>query len=51
MTSGVPDFSNLDKSSKMKIKDVKLDTCDIVYLRDDSLVLGSEGKTRSYYRQ
>ena len=51
MTSGVPDISNIDKSSKIKIKDVKLDTCDIVYLRDDSLVLGSEGKTRSYYRQ
>ena len=26
------------------------DTCDILYLRGDSLVLGSEGATRSYYR-
>lgn len=51
MTSGEPDISNIEKSSKIKLKNISQDTCDIVYLRDDSLVLASEGVSRSYYRQ
>lgn len=51
MTSGKPDLENIDKEGSLKLKDVRLDTCDIVYLRDDSLVLASDGVQRSYYRQ
>ncbi|MBQ7470825.1 MAG: hypothetical protein IJS97_00135 [Prevotella sp.] len=47
MTSG--DFK-MDKENNVSVTNMRLDTCDIVYLRDDSLVLGSEGVTRSYYR-
>lgn len=47
MTSG--DFK-MDKDNNVSVTNMRLDTCDIVYLRDDSLVLGSEGITRSYYR-
>ena len=51
MTSGEPDLSNVEKGGKFKIKNARQDTCDIVYLRDDSLVLASDGMSRSYYRQ
>ncbi|MGM9708143.1 MAG: hypothetical protein ACI3ZB_00845 [Prevotella sp.] len=51
MTSGTPDLESIDKEGSLKLKDVRLDTCDIVYLRDDSLVLASDGVQRSYYRQ
>lgn len=49
MTSGKPTFSTED--AQMTMTDVRYDTCDIVYLRDDSLVLSSEGATRGYYRK
>ena len=51
MTSGEPDIASITKNSKLKIKNARQDTCDIVYLRDDSLVLASDGVSRSYYRQ
>ncbi len=48
VTSG--EFGKDDDSDDMKIVSTRNDTCDILYLRDDSLVLGSDGVTRSYYR-
>ena len=47
MVSG--DFK-MDKQNNVNVTNLRQDTCDIVYLKDDSLVLGSEGITRSYYR-
>ena len=47
MVSG--DFQ-MDKQNNVNVTNLRQDTCDIVYLKDDSLVLGSEGITRSYYR-
>lgn len=49
VTSG--EFGKDDDSSEMKIVSTRNDTCDILYLRGDSLVLGSDGATRSYYRR
>ena len=49
VTSG--EFEKDDDGNEMKIVSSRNDTCDILYLRDDSLVLGSEGATRSYYRR
>ena len=49
MTSGKPQFSNDD--AQITMTDIHYDTCDIVYLRKDSLVLSSEGATRGYYRK
>lgn len=48
MTSGTPHFS--DKTKEMTISDIRHDTCDIDFLGDDSLVLSSDGESRSYYR-
>lgn len=48
MTSG--DFRRKADSDEMEMVSTRNDTCDILYLRGDSLVLGSEGATRSYYR-
>ena len=48
VTSG--EFGKDEDSDDMKIVSTRNDTCDILYLRDDSLVLGSDGVTRSYYR-
>lgn len=48
MTSGTPNFSA--KSKEMTINNVRHDTCDIDYLGNDSLVLSSDGESRSYYR-
>ena len=48
MTSG--EFKKKADSEEMEVVNNRQDTCDIIYLRDDSLVLGSEGITRSYYR-
>ena len=45
---------NLQKkadSNEMEIAGTRNDTCEILYLRDDSLVLGSDGITRGYYRK
>ena len=49
VTSG--EFGKDEDSDDMKIVSTRNDTCDILYLRDDSLVLGSDGATRSYYRR
>ncbi|MCR5131839.1 MAG: hypothetical protein K6C10_10325 [Prevotella sp.] len=35
----------------MKVENNRQDTCDILFLGKDSLVLGSEGEFRSYYRR
>lgn len=48
VTSG--EFGKDEDSDDMKIVSTRNDTCDILYLRDDLLVLGSDGVTRSYYR-
>lgn len=48
VTSG--EFGKDEDSDEMKIVSTRNDTCDFLYLRDDSLVLGSDGVTRSYYR-
>lgn len=47
--SGTPVLSE-DKTS-YDITDVRRDTCDIVFLNDDSLTLSSEGSSRTYYRR
>lgn len=39
------------KEGRRGVTDVRLDTCDIDYLQGDSLVLSSEGVSRSYYRK
>jgi len=39
-----------EKEGKAK-RETRLDTCDILFLGKDSLVLGSEGQFRSYYRR
>lgn len=51
MTSGEPDWMSMEKSGKLTINNLQQDTCDIVYLSGDSLVLASDGSQRSYYRQ
>lgn len=48
MTSGSPNFSA--KSKEISISNIRHDTCDIDYLGNDSLVLSSDGESRSYYR-
>lgn len=48
MTSGEPTFSQ--NSKEISIKNMRNDTCDIVFLGNDSLVLASDGQSRSYYR-
>jgi len=48
VTSG--EFGKDEDSDDMKIVSTRNDTCEILYLSDDSLVLGSDGVTRSYYR-
>lgn len=40
-----------DKDNNVSLTDFASDTCDIDYLQDDSLVLSSEGVSRSYYRK
>lgn len=48
MTSGSPNFSATSK--EISISNIRHDTCDIDYLGNDSLVLSSDGESRSYYR-
>ena len=48
MVSGTPHFSS---NGPMKVTDVVYDTCNIDYLGEDSLVLSSDGQSRSYYRK
>ena len=49
MTSG--NFQRNADTNEMEMVSNRQDTCDILYLRDDSLILGSDGATRGYYRQ
>lgn len=44
-------FRKKADSDELEVVSSRRDTCDILYLRDDSLVLGSDGVTRGYYRQ
>lgn len=46
--SATPIFKN---DNTIQTIDPRIDTCDIVYLGNDSLVLSSEGASRSYYRK
>ncbi|MBQ6652719.1 MAG: hypothetical protein IJM81_04905 [Prevotella sp.] len=48
ITRGTP---ALGKDNETVVTGKHNDTCDIVFLRDDSLVLASEGQQRSYYRK
>lgn len=48
IVSGTPQLTN---DEEVKVSNKHNDTCDIVYLRNDSLVLASEGAQRSYYRK
>ena len=48
IVSGTP---QLNKGEDVTVTNKRNDTCDIVYLRNDSLVLASEGVQRSYYRK
>ena len=41
---------NKDGKSKVKMPEIIQDTIDVAFLSDDSLVLSSDGVTRSYYR-
>lgn len=49
VTSGKPTYP--EGKDEMVLTEIRYDTCDIVYLKDDSLVLASDGMTRSYYRR
>lgn len=49
MTSGQVKMKK--DSDNYEVTDLRYDTCDIDYLQNDSLVLSSEGITRSYYRK
>lgn len=49
ITSGKP--KQTPNATKMEVTDLFMDTCDIDYLRDDSLVLSDRWGTRSYYRK
>ncbi len=48
ITRGTPKFT---KDNKIEVTDPVNDTCDIDYLKGDSLVLSSDGASRSYYRK
>ena len=48
IASGTPNFG---KNGQIKITDARNDTCSIDYLDDDSLVLSSDGISRSYYKK
>ncbi len=45
---GTPEFS---ESGQVKVTNMVNDTCDVDYLDADSLVLSSDGESRSYYRK
>lgn len=46
--SGTPKFN---RNGQIKVADLHNDTCSIDYLDDDSLVLSSDGVSRSYYKK
>lgn len=48
ITSGTP---KLTKDNKLEVSNLQNDTCDIEYFKGDSLVLSSDGISRSYYRK
>lgn len=48
IASGTPVYS---KNAQMKVINPRNDTCSIDYLDDDSLVLSSDGESRSYYKK
>ena len=48
IASGTPVYG---KNAQMKVINPRNDTCSIDYLDDDSLVLSSDGESRSYYKK
>lgn len=48
ITSGTPKFT---KDNKLTVTNLTNDTCTIEYFKGDSLVLSSDGISRSYYRK
>lgn len=49
MTSG--EYKKKSDSDDFEVINNRQDTCEITYLRGDSLVLSSDGESRSYYRR
>lgn len=45
------EYQKKDDSEEMKLAGYRNDTCDVVYLSGDSLVLASDGESRGYYRR
>lgn len=45
------EYQKKDDSEEMKLSGYRNDTCDVVYLSGDSLVLASDGESRGYYRR
>ena len=48
ITHGTPNFSD---NGQVTVTEQANDTCDVDYLDNDSLVLSSDGESRSYYRK
>ena len=45
------EYQKKDDSEEMELADYRNDTCDVVFLSGDSLVLASDGESRGYYRR
>ena len=45
------EYQKKDDSEEMELAGYRNDTCDVVYLSGDSLVLASDGESRGYYRR
>ena len=45
------EYQKKDDSEEMELSGYRNDTCDVVYLSGDSLVLASDGESRGYYRR
>ena len=45
------EYQKKDDSEEMELAGYRNDTCDVVYLTGDSLVLSSDGESRGYYRR
>jgi hypothetical protein len=45
------EYQKKDDSEEMELAGYRNDTCDVVFLSGDSLVLASDGESRGYYRR
>ena len=45
------EYQKKDDSEEMELAGYRNDTCDVVFLSSDSLVLASDGESRGYYRR